>query len=835
MIKTIVCALLLISTAVQSEPLEFYIPKDELFDSSVPSPQVIFAQELGRQHLRHDQIVSYLGVLAASNPRAKLLDYGRTHEGRRLVTLAISSADNIARLDQLKNDTDVLKIWNGFSVHGNESSGANASVLYAWYLLATNSSAITSMLDNTVILIDPTINPDGLDRFTTYVNNHRSLVTVTDPNDMSHNEIWPNGRTNHYWFDLNRDWLLLTQPESQARIVQFQEWQPHVITDHHEMGSSATFFFQPGVPERTNPLIPKRNVELTGRIAEFHARALDTVGQSYYTKESFDDFYPGKGSTYPDLHGSIGILFEQSRAQGGVIMTQEGERRLAVGVRNQFLTARSTLLAADAERSNIINYKKNFFTEAQKQARSAGFAGYVVDFAGRPRIGQRLLDFLSMHQIQHQMLSQDVKVKGHTYAQNQALFIPLQQRQYTLIRSLFSTDTQFTDNTFYDVSAWNLPMAYGLQWGQVGSSPQTAEASVARGERTWTQQSVAYVIDWHSGDAPAALNYLMQQGQTLKVSGKPLEIVSRGQTKKLPAGSIVLTNGPDTDQDKLFSDLSTVADVFGVSWFGADGGLGVRGIDLGSPKIRTVEPRKVLMVVGQGVSAYQAGTIWHLFDTRRLTPLTKVRLDGFGRVDLSDYTHVIMPDGSYSDLSEKSQDKLKQWVRSGGALIALQRGANWVEKNIQKPDEDEKDKKEKDEDKEQSQRSYADHDKDFAEKILGGAIISADADLSHPLAFGTHLSTQYVMARGRSVLQPSDNPYVTPLKAQKKPVAAGYVSEHWQEKLTEAPLVIAERSGRGVIIKFGFNPNFRAYWEGTQQWLINAVFLSHLIENTPEE
>ncbi|WP_395373724.1 M14 family zinc carboxypeptidase [Marinicella sp. W31] len=838
MIKTILCGLMFITTVVQSEPLEYFLPEEELFDSSVPSPPVIFGQELGQRHLRHDQIVSYLGVLAASSPRAKLIEYGRTHEGRRLVLLAISSADNIARLDELKSNKDVLKVWNGFSIHGNESSGANASVLYAWYVLSTNSETIASLLNNTVILIDPTINPDGLDRFTTYVNNHRSLTTVTDSNDMSHNEIWPNGRTNHYWFDLNRDWLLLTQPESQARIAQFHDWQPHVLTDHHEMGPSATFFFQPGVPERTNPLIPKRNVELTARIAEFHADALDKVGQAYYSKESFDDFYPGKGSTYPDLHGSVGILFEQSSARGGVVMTSEGERHLSSGIRNQFLTARSTLLAAHAERSNLVDYKNSFYEDAAKQSKSAGFAGYVVDISGRQRIGQRLLDFLQMHRIDVRLVTENVKVKGHTYAKNQSLFIPLQQRQYMLIRSLFSTDKQFTDNTFYDISAWNLPMAFGLQWGQSGSTPTTTDAGILKGERNWTQQSVAYVIDWHSGDAPAALNYLMQQGQNLKVSAKPLEIVSRGQNKKLPAGSVILMNSPDSDQDKLFSDLSTVADVFGVSWYGADGGLGVSGIDLGSPQIRTVEMRKVLMLVGQGVNAYQAGSIWHMFDTRRLTPLTKVRQDRFSRVQLSDYTHIILPDGSYSDLSEKIQKKMQEWVRSGGVLIALQRGATWVEKNIQKGDEEADKKPKKDEEKaaeKKALRSYADHDKDFAEKILGGAIIAAKADLSHPLSFGTHLPTQHVLARGRAVLEVSENPYVTPLQALEKPVAAGYISEHWQEKLSEAPLVIAERSGAGAVIKFGFNPNFRAYWEGTQQWMINAIYLSHLIDRTPEE
>ncbi|MBL4774121.1 MAG: hypothetical protein JKX98_11205, partial [Alcanivoracaceae bacterium] len=268
---TLLC---IISFSTQAIVLEDYLPKDTRYNTAIPTPRAITGVEVGDRHYRHDQIVQYLNVLAASSSRAKVVDYGVTNEGRRLILLFISSEENIGKLDSLATDNNILRVWNGFSVHGNEASGANASVLYAYHLIAGYSEKIEKILNETLIIIDPTINPDGYDRFVTDVNSMRGIIDNTDENDSSHNEQNPNGRTNHYWFDLNRDWLLLSQIESRARIKQFHKWQPHVLDDHHEMGSDKSFFFQPGVPERTNPLIPLKNIELTNKLGKYHAKTL---------------------------------------------------------------------------------------------------------------------------------------------------------------------------------------------------------------------------------------------------------------------------------------------------------------------------------------------------------------------------------------------------------------------------------------------------------------------------------------------------------------------------------------------------------------------------------
>lgn len=823
---------LLLTSDLVAEPLEFYLPEGELFDASIPAPDTILGQQLGERHLRHDQLVSYLSILAASRPNAKLIEYGRSNEGRRLVMLAISSAQNIQNIEQVKSDPNVLKILNGFGVHGNESSSSNASVLWAWYLLATNNPSIRDALDSTVVLIDPSLNPDGYARFATYVNNQRSLSTVTDSNDISHVEPWPSGRTNHYWFDLNRDWLLLTQTESKARIKQFHDWQPHILTDHHEMGSAATFFFQPGVPSRKNPLILDKNVELTHKLAQFHAKVLDQVGQRYYKEESFDDFYPGKGSTYPDLQGSIGVLFEQASAVGGKIDTRNGQTTLTDGIRNQFLTARSTFEGAQANRDDFINYKKNFFTQARQKASKLPHQGYLLDLSHNAYVAKRLQQFLSQHQIIHQTLNSDKTIQGHRFKQKTAIYIPLNQDQTTLVQSLFNTETSFTDNTFYDVSAWNLPMAWGLPWKKVTANIDVSNEPLnIKPKNGYVKNAKAYVFDWSTGNAPAALNYLSQQNQDVFISGKPLNIDGISVT----AGSFILPVDEKITEDTLFSILSTITDAFDVQWYPLSTSLADSGVDLGSPNIQKLKPAKVMMLVGTGINAYQAGSLWHLFDTQVYLPLTKVRLSYFKQINLNDYTHIIMPSGNYqSKFDEATTDKLNNWVKAGGHLIAIQQAAQWVENNLQAKNKSTEDSSQ--ESIELERKAYGDYATDYAKKVMGGAIIAADADLSHPLAFGTHLKTQHVLVKGKAVLSHGESErktaYNIPLQATKTVKAAGYVSDYWLEKLTAAPLVAAQKSGQGSLIKFGFNPNFRAFWYGTQRWMINSIFLADLIKKT---
>lgn len=824
----ILIILLTISCGVNAIVLEDYLPKDTRYDTSIPTPKAVTGLEVGERHYRHDQIVHYLSVLAASSPRAKLMDYGVTNEGRRLILLFISSDKNMEDHESLISNDNILRVWNGFSVHGNEASGANASVLYAYHLIAGYSDQINKMLNDTLVIIDPTINPDGYDRFVTDVNSMRGMIDNPDENDSAHNEQSPNGRTNHYWFDLNRDWLLLSQTESRARIVQFHRWNPHVLDDHHEMGSDRTFFFQPGVPERTNPLIPEKNIELTNRLGTFHAKTLSEKGMRFYTQESYDDFYPGKGSTYPDLHGGVGILFEQASAKGGHLRTKEGMRLLPDGIDNQFRTAVSTLTGAHSLKSELLEHKRQFFDKALNDARKQNFKGYLLDFKNDAIKAQKMADYLSLHNIEVSMLNKDYSVNKIDFKAQKALYIPIQQAQYTLIKSLFSTQKTFKDNTFYDVSSWNIAMAWGIDYTKVKSDVSLTDIVWQKANNNYRKDAMAYAFNWDDGNAAAALNYLQQRDITTHVASKSFSINKNGSKVTFEPGAIIIPVN-DKNEDQILSAIANLAEFFQVSSHGLTDGLNSDGIDLGSPAITTLRKPQVLLAIGEGIDAYQAGSIWHLFDTEVGMPLTKIRQAQLNKMSLNGYTHLILPSGSYKLLSQSTTDKIVDWVKSGGHLITLQKSSHWAEKNLQEMSPDRSDSNEL---LATVAKAYADYDNDLAKNTVGGAIVSATADLTHPLAYGLHLRNQHVLLKGNSRLKASANPYATPMKAEKNALAAGYISDEKLQSISESSLIIAERHGKGSIIKFGFNPTFRGFWLGTQKWLINSVYFTSLIKKT---
>ena len=361
--------------------LSYYLPQDVSYDSSIPTPKSIIGHEVGEWHITHDKLVQYMYALAEASNRIVIEDRGETFEDRPLLLLTITSPTNHQNLETIQtahidatesNSTDVenrpVVVYQGFSIHGNESSGSNAALAVAYYLAAAQGPEIEDLLNNTIVLFDPSLNPDGLQRFAYWANTNRSMNLNPDPNDREYSEVWPGGRTNHYWFDMNRDWLPVQLPESRARIETFHNWLPNILTDHHEMGTNSSFFFQPGIPSRTHPLTPKMNQELTKGIAEYHAKAFDKIGSLYYSEESFDDFYYGKGSTFPDINGSIGILFEQASSRGHIQESDNGLLTFPFTIRNQFTAALSTLEAANGMRKEILEYQHNLFKNARNEA-----------------------------------------------------------------------------------------------------------------------------------------------------------------------------------------------------------------------------------------------------------------------------------------------------------------------------------------------------------------------------------------------------------------------------------------------------------------------------------
>ena len=859
----------------ESPDLAYYLPTAEsanatTYDPDVPAPADVFGFQPGEWHVRHDQLVDYLEVLAQASDRVTLTETGRTHEGRRLVVLTITSKANHDRLEDIQRQHLALSdplakakvevgempavAYLGYSVHGNEASGSNAAPIVAYYLAAGRGEEVERILNDVVVLLDPSFNPDGLARFAHWANTNRGAVLTADPNHREHNEPWPGGRTNHYFFDLNRDWLLVQHPETRARLATFHAWRPNVLTDHHEMGTDATFFFQPGIDSRKNPLTPERNVELTQALAEHHAEALDEIGSLYYTRESFDDFYYGKGSTYPDIQGAVGILFEQASSRGHMQESkngpQDGVLTFPFGIRNQVTTSLSTLRGVVANRENFLTYQRDFYQDAAAEAAASDLAGWVVSDGGDPGRLRHMADVLHAHGIETRALSSAVAVGGRSYTPGSSLVVPILQRQARLAKAVFETRTEFEDDTFYDVSTWTMPYAFGLPYAElntgaaVGVAWKPNDASAVFGPHA---EAVAYAIEWHHYAAPSALNRLQRAGVEVRVAGLPLQAETPAGKREFPPGTLFVHVGrgargfQDLEKGAVLAALGRVAAEDSIAPIALLGGLTPAGPDLGSPNVQPLVAPKVAILSGEGTSSYEVGQAWHLLDQRFGVETTLLDLDDLSNVsdvDLGRYSHLVLVHSRGTEASGDLAEKVRGWVRSGGVLVAIKGGAQWATENVLASTDDDESNNGNGNGKNgdpQERRPYADFDQDSAKRLISGTIFQSRLDLTHPLAFGYAEELLPVFKNSRVMLEPGDSPYTTVAAFTDDPLLSGYVSKENQEKLAGTPAVLAERLGQGAVIRFAIDPNFRAIWYGTNRLFLNSIFLSGILERRPAE
>ena len=859
-------AVLLVPTgfAFAQTGLADYLPAGVAYDPEIPTPSSVLGFEVGEWHVRHDQLVAYLERLAESSERVRIEETGKTHEGRRLLLLTVSSPANLVRLEELRSEHARLSdpaaeapdvaampvvVNLGYSVHGNEASGSNAALLAAYHLAAATDDETRDLLADAVVLIDPALNPDGLARFAQWANMHRGVVPVADPKHREHREGWPNGRTNHYWFDLNRDWLLAQHPETRARLEQFHRWRPNVLIDAHEMGSNMTFFFQPGIPIRKNPLTPERNVTLTEEIARYHAAALDEIGSLYYSEETFDDFYYGKGSTYPDVHGGIGILFEQASARGHLQETANGDLSFPFAIRNQLRTTLSTLRAAHDKRRELLAYQRDFYRSALHQAADDDLGGYVFADAGDGARTHCFLELLLRHRIAVHALAQEIEVAGERFVPGRAYLVPTDQAQYLLVRSLFERRVEFADSTFYDVSTWTLPLAFNLPYAEIGR--RQLRPSLL-GERLGHSQppagsapdagAYAYAFSWDGYYAPRALYRFLSAGVKARVATRPFKAhpvdVAGGEAIQFDLGTIVLPMGiQEVDAATVLELAATAAQRDGVRIHALPSGLTPTGIDLGSPSLEPLEEPRPALVVGNGVATYAAGEIWHLLDRRHEIALPLLELATLDEVDLEPYTHLILVNGRYREAPPELGEKIWRWVRGGGVLIATQRAVPWVDRWVHPDDADADVPSGPPPAGEPSgtvveRQPYAQHESQRAAKLISGAIFQVDLDVTHPLAYGYHRGELPVFRNHEVFLEPETDPFVTVAAYSREPLLSGYVSELNLAKLRGTPALTAKREGRGAVIRFADDPSFRAYWYGTDKLFLNALFFGSVLKDT---
>ena len=827
----------LLSNIISSQ--NYFLENYKPYNNSILSPEEFLGYEIGFQHTRHDQIVSYLTYLSTVSNKADLINYGKTHEGRNLVILTVTSESNLNRLDDIQkehlkntipgasvslNDDLPIIINLGYGVHGNEPSSSEAALLTAYTLVASKNKKIEKFRQKSVVFIDPTINPDGRDRHSQWANQNKSINLVADEYDSEHNEAWPRGRTNHYWFDLNRDWLLAVNPESRNKLKWFHTWYPNVVTDFHEMGTNSNYFFEPMKTNASvNPLIPEENYNvLSPKFAEYYVKALDSIGSFYYTKESFDETYPGYGSSYPDVQGGLAILFEQASSRGHLQETNYGTISFGFTIRNQYLSSIATVEAAVDNKKMLRDYQKRFFDSSLKEFKDDKVKAYEFGDLYDQNRNKAFIDKLLIH---------NVKV----YKSKGKYVVPVNQTQSRMVKNFFETYDKYVDSVFYDASAWSMSNFYNMKSKKLKNFTTQSEIlstnDLVKNIKV-NKSNYSYILDWDDYNSVAALNYLQKNNLITYTAFKPfsVKVNETSGIKNFNYGSILIpVSKQKISSDKLYEIIKTAQEKFNVPIFNSESGFSIKGIDLGSNNFRVNKPVKVALLIGEGVNSYEAGEVWHLMDTRVGMPLSKIRLSQFSRISLDKYTTLIMVSGSYNQLTKIDIDKINDWVKKGNTLVTIAQGSSWViEKKLVKET-----LLEPSNDSIFSRKNYVSAAENIGRERIGGAILNVDLDLTHPLAFGYRDSSIPVYKNNNVFINKTKDHYSSVGIYSKDPHIDGYISEkNMKNNFKNTASLIVSRLGSGRVVIFADNPNFRGSWYGTNKLFLNAIYFGDNI-NVP--
>lgn len=823
--------------------LDYYLPQNVSFNPAIPTPESVIGHQVGEWHITHDKLVLYMRELAKASDRVTIEEIGTTHEDRPQVLLTITHPTNQIGIDKIRSDHvwltypneadkfDIKKMpvvdYMGFSIHGNEPSGSNASMLVAYYLAAAQGPEIETMLRNSVVLLDPSFNPDGLNRFSTWANMHKSKYVNPDPQDREYSEAWPGGRTNHYWFDLNRDWLPVQQPESKNRVAKYHEWKPNVLTDHHEMGTNSTFFFQPGVPQRTHPLTPELNQELTKKIGTYHAQALDSIGSLYFTEEGYDDFYYGKGSTFPDINGGIGILFEQASSRGHAQESVNGILRFPFTIKNQFNTALSTWKASVEMREELLDYQRDFYRRVLRDADNDNVKAYIFKAEKDPARSFHLAEILNAQEIDFYRPSREIRINDEAFTQDNSYIIPLKQRNYKLIKAMFEKRTEFQDSLFYDISGWTYPMAFDVEYAEMSSRDYSRNqlggkvdnVEFPAGQVMGGQSAYAYIFEWHGYYAPRAANRLLEKGIRLKVATSKFKV---GEDTEFDRGTILVpVANQSLSESELYREMQQIAESDGLQIHALSSGL-TGGVSLGSNSFVALDKPEVALVVESG-SSYDAGEVWHLLDTRMHMLVTKLPEDRVGSSAIDRYNTLIITGGL--NLSESGMENLRRWIGNGGTLVGLGSAVPWMSRNklsnlkaveVEYPGTEEV--------------SYDQIGNYSRSLYIPGGVFMSELELSHPMAFGFYKEKLPVFKRGTVLIEPSESKFANVGVYSEEPLVSGWISDANLEAMKGTSTIRVNSLGRGRIVSLVDNPNFRAFWYGTNKLMMNAIFFGRIVD-----
>ena len=834
------------------------------YDPDIPTPAEITGYDVGEIIWPHELVVQYVRAVDAASDRLIVEQVSESQFGRPIFAVYASSPDNLARLDQIKAGR--AAVLNGqapgidlgvhqinYGVHGSEPSSYDSFPLMLYHLAAAQDEATQALLDDNLIILITTINPDGANRMANWINSHRAAVAVPFPAHRERKGFFGWGRTNHYFFDLNRQWLPVAQPENRGLVAHMQEWLPLLVVDKHEMGSNATYFFSPAAEDQVNPLFDEEAYQITADLSETLYDVFDGIGQLSVSREFFPNYYLGYGSSYPTLLGAVPFLFEQSSSRGMVQDTDNGLKRYDETISEQFQAAIALLAEASAQRQRLQDFQSRWFADASDKAADNPTKAYVFTSNDQGRFA-RFLDLLNAHDIDVQFLDADLTVDDEVYAAGRSAIVSLNQPRYALIEGVFGVQNPPEGQVvFYDISGWTLPHAFGLRHAALnnrqaararGGAAATPDALPAPATPPAPESGVmAYVIDWSHFNAPRAVNRILRHELRAKVIPDPVTLETPGGFVEVPRGAVLVpTRRQDMSPDEIHALVVRAAQEDGVTVHAALSSSTPSGSDLGGFDVEALEAPKVLLLTGRGsgwsgVSDNDAGEVWHYLDKMLHIPVTMIDITDVSPSHLADHTHLIAVGGSYDALSDGFVKALTPWINGGGVFIGTQQGAEWaVAKGladiamlgVEREDEDAEDKGEAatDEEEEGPPAPVAYEDKlDYdREERITGAVFAGVIDPTHPLGFGYEGEEIFIHKEGEKGFEPSENPFGLVVRYAEEPLASGYASEANLERLSGKGMLAAERVGAGSVILFADNPNFRAYWLGTKRLFSNSLF-----------
>jgi len=676
----------------------YYFAGKGSFDPAIPTPEQFLGYPIGSHYTRHDEIVAYFNELARVSPKIHIQTIGKTYEERPQIIATITSTANYGKLDQIRQEHVTLVdpekplpgadapvvVLLGYSVHGNETSSGEVSLLTAYYLVASQSDETKKWLDQAVVFIDPSLNPDGRDRAANWYNSYKSWPPVADGNDKEHVEIWPGGRSNHYLNNLNRDWLNVTQVESRNRLEFFHQWYPNVQIDFHEQGANATYYFEPTPKEHQSPIIPQAVYDFNAVLAKYQAAALDEIGSLYFTKENYDNLSPIYGSTYPKFYGGVGATFEEASSGGINRETTNGLLTFSFTIRNHLVTGLATVRGAVEEKAGLFKLQKDFFKSALEQARANPDKAFVFGDSRDESLTQKFLDLLLRHRVKVYELADNVVLEGKRFQKGKAYIVPAEQPNYRIVHSLFE-ENKLKDSIFYDNTGWSIIHAYGLQYAKVvtpafAKGDAVTAVKTVNGEVAGGVSNYAYLLSWNDYNASAALYQLLSANVLVKTAFKPFTAnLTGGGKRPFGYGALVIpVAGQTISKDSLYNLLQAVAAKHHVKFLGATTGFDAEGIDLGSSNIRAVRKPEVAIAFGQGVNSEEAGQVWFLLNQHLGLPLVKIDVGSFQRASLKKYNTLVLVGGNYAEWDKNIVGKIKEWLNDGGTLITFQTASSWA-------------------------------------------------------------------------------------------------------------------------------------------------------------